>query len=112
MAIAEMSKCTLVALKSDKDKVYDALQRTGAAQIKTQEEREYTVPFKAGDTSELDRQSEEAKKCLDFLTDEIELLPKEKRGSGVIKDGFGVSEAEFFSMGEKTDEIYGVLTEI
>ena len=40
MAIAEMSKCTLVALKSDKDKVYDALQRTGAAQIKTQEERE------------------------------------------------------------------------
>lgn len=112
MAIAEMSKCTLVALKSDKDKVYDALQRTGAAQIKTQEEREYTVPFKAGDTSELDRQSEEAKKCLDFLTDEIELLPKEKRGSGVIKDGFGVSEAEFFSMGEKTDEINGVLTEI
>ena len=58
MAIAEMSKCTLVALKSDKDKVYDALQRTGAAQIKTQEEREYTVPFKAGDTSELDRQSD------------------------------------------------------
>ena len=45
MAIAEMSRMTLVALLSDKEKVYDALQKTGAAQIKTQEEREQTVPL-------------------------------------------------------------------
>ena len=39
MAIAEMSALSLVALLSDKDKVYDALVATGAAQIKTQDRK-------------------------------------------------------------------------
>ena len=43
MAIAEMSRMTLVALLSDKEKVYDALQKTGAAQIKTQTEKELSL---------------------------------------------------------------------
>ena len=33
MAIAEMSRLTLVAMKSDKDKILETLQRTGAVQI-------------------------------------------------------------------------------
>lgn len=61
-----MSALSLVALLSDKDKVYDALVATGAAQIKTQEEREQTVPLAAKDTAELRQKIDRAKKCLDF----------------------------------------------
>lgn len=43
MAIAEMSRLSVVALLSDKDKIYDALQKTGAAQIKSQTER--SMPY-------------------------------------------------------------------
>ena len=112
MAIAEMSRLSVVALLSDKDKIYDALQKTGAAQIKSQTEKEYAVPLAAADDAELKAKIDRAKKCLDFISDEIELLPKDERGAGVIKDGFPVTTTEFFAVGEKTDEIEGVLSKI
>lgn len=112
MAIAEMSRLSVVALLSDKDKIYDALQKTGAAQIKSQTEKEYAVPLAAADDAELKAKIDRAKKCLDFISDEIELLPKEERGAGVIKDGFPVTTAEFFAVGDKTGEIESVLSEI
>ena len=40
MAIAEMSRLTLVAMKSDKDKILETLQRTGAVQITESAETE------------------------------------------------------------------------
>lgn len=109
MAIAEMSRLSVVALLSDKDKIYDALQKTGAAQIKSQAEKEYAVPLAAADDAELKAKIDRAKKCLDFISDEIELLPKNERGAGVIKDGFPVTTTEFFAVGGKTDEIEDVL---
>lgn len=112
MAIAEMSALSLVALLSDKDKVYDALVATGAAQIKTQEEREQTVPLAAKDTAELRQKIERAKKSLEFLADEIEFLPKTERGEGVIKDGFAVTTSEFMATGERNGEIEKTLDEI
>lgn len=112
MAIAEMSALSLVALLSDKDKVYDALVATGAAQIKTQEEREQTVPLAAKDTAELRQKIDRAKKCLEFLADEIETLPKTERGEGLIKDGFAVATSEFMTAGERSGEVEKTLDEI
>ena len=111
MAIAEMSSLSLVALLSDKDKIYDALAKTNAAQIKTQEQREYTVPFKASQSGEILQKIDRAKKCLDFLADEIELLPKNERGAGVIPDGFAVTESEFFAAGENAERTEEILCE-
>ena len=112
MAIAEMSALSLVALLSDKDKVYDALVATGAAQIKTQEEHEQTVPLAVKDTAELRQKIDRAKKCLEFLADEIETLPKTERGEGLIKDGFAVATSEFMTAGERSGEVEKTLDEI
>ena len=44
MAVAEMRKLNLVAMSYDKDRILNALQRTGAAEIKSAEEKENTLP--------------------------------------------------------------------
>ena len=111
MAIAEMSRLSLVALLSDKDKIYDALAQTNAVQIKTQEQREYTVPFAAKDNSEILQRIDRAKKYLDFMADEIELLPKNERGAGIIPDGFAVTASEFFASGDMSEKIDEILCE-
>lgn len=110
MAIAEMSRMTLVALLSDKEKVYDALQKTGAAQIKTQTEKEYATPYPADLSPNFTEKIERANKCLEFLADETESLDKTERGEGIAKDGFEVTLDEFFAAGrnaDKTEEFLG-----
>lgn len=112
MAIAEMSSMTLVALLSDKEKIYDALQKTGAAQIKSQTEKEFAAPYALEPREDVRPKIERANKCLDFLLDEIETLPKNQRGEGVVKDGFGVTTDEFFQAGERLADTESLLTEI
>ena len=48
MAVAEMRKLNLVAMSYDKDRILNALQRTGAAEIKSAEEKENTLPAEDG----------------------------------------------------------------
>ena len=45
MAVAEMSKLNLVAMSYEKDKVLNALQRTGATEVKLHSQTEYAAPL-------------------------------------------------------------------
>ena len=45
VAVAEMSKLNLVAMSYEKDKVLNALQRTGATEVKLHSQTEYAAPL-------------------------------------------------------------------
>ena len=48
MAIAEMSTMTVIIPSADKEKLLDALQKTGAAQLKKTREFDPALTFAAG----------------------------------------------------------------
>ncbi len=103
MAIAEMRKLNLAAMSYDRDAVLDALQRTGAAEIKDCDLQ--------GDLNKLcvDRENVRerlaaAEKALEILTAEITLRAKSKDGKNLLKDGFDVSYSEFVESGRKGEE--------
>ena len=45
MATANMKKLNLAAMAYDRDEILNALQRTGAAEVKLQKEDEFSVPL-------------------------------------------------------------------
>lgn len=103
MAVAEMRKLNLAAMGYDRDAVLDALQRTGAAEIKDCDLQ--------GDLQKLcvDRENVRerltaAEKALEILTAEITLREKPKDGKNLLKDGFDVSYSEFVESGKKSAE--------
>ena len=114
MAISEMSRMTLVGLKSDKNALLDALQRTGAVQITPSDE------YELAKRAESDAQSVALENALiargehavEYLTGETENAPKALRGEGVAKDGIGVLVDDFFAVGEKSSDYEKILDEI
>ena len=108
MAIAEMSTMTVVLAAADKEKLLDALQKTGAAQLKKTRELG-SLAFSEEDdgsiTAELDRTEKTLAFLIDILADEAK-----KKGVAIEKDGFGVTREEFFAMGGRVDEMRGVMS--
>ena len=77
MAIAEMSRLTLVAMKSDKDKILETLQRTGAVQITESVETE--MPENKDELSSaagLNADIARAQSALDVIAREMDNVPK------------------------------------
>lgn len=105
MAIAEMQKLNLVALSYDKDALLNALQRTGAAEIKLHEEVENTaVPIVSTEEGQAKLSGVEA--ALNALCAEVEKYDKaNKISSGVLKDGFFVDYTDFMSAKDRGEEI-------
>ena len=86
MAIAEMSRLTLVGLKSDKNAILEALQRTGAVQITCTDD--YELAEKGVENASLPRVGadiDRAERALSFITKEIDDAPRNVRVGGVIK---------------------------
>ena len=103
MAIAEMSRMTLVGLKSDE--ILDALQRTGAAQITPSEEYELAPHGENGEgVAKENALILRAEHVLEYLTKELDDAPKALRGDGVAKDGIGVTSQQFFAVGDAQEE--------
>ena len=110
MAIAEMSKLNLVAMSYDKDAVLNALQRTGAVEVKLHSQTEYAVPL-AADCDGLREYLFRCEEALSRLTAATEkFLAGTKIKSDLPADGFEISYSEFISAGnlkEQADKTVG-----
>ena len=95
MAVVEMGKLNLVAMSYEKDRVLNALQRTGATEIKLHSQTEYASPMTAD--------SESLKEYLSGLEDALskilesanKYISQNKIKSDLQKDGFEVTYSEF-----------------
>lgn len=115
MAIAEMSRLTLVGLICDRDNILEAVQRTGAVQIIGAEEREMEQAAKANPSeTELAAAISRAENALDVLTREIEAAPKSSGAPkpAVVKDGIGVTADEFFAVGKNLARYEKIIEDI
>ena len=112
MAIAEMRKLNLIAMSYDKGVILDALQRTGAVEVKLHADTENTsVPPVCGD--ELRSYLASAEAALSVLCSEVENYNRENNiKSGILKDGFEVTYTDFMSAREKKGEIDSLIARI
>lgn len=112
MAIAEMSRLTLVGLKSDKNAILEALQRTGAVQIVGTDDYEFAEKgTENASLTEVGAAIDRAERALDFIAKEIDAAPRSFRVGGVIKDGIGVTADEFFDVGKNLSEYERILSD-
>ena len=97
MAIAKMRKLNLIAMSYDKDKVLNALQRTGAVEVVSHAQTENTVT-PVYDTEQLRARLSTVEAALFALSTEVENYERENHTqSGLLKDGFDVSYSDFMS---------------
>ena len=106
--IAKMRKLNLAAMRYDKDAIFDALQKTRAAEITLHEEAENTTIPAKDDAALLSRASD-VESALSSLTKEAEDYQRDHSlKTNLLKDGFDVSYSRFMAMkdcGEKADSI-------
>ncbi len=97
MAIVSMSKLNLVALSYDKSAILNALQRTGATEVKLHYEAENTVPLSA-DCEQLRAYLGSLEAVLSCLSREAEEYNKaNKIKTDALADGFEVAYNEFIA---------------
>ena len=92
-----MRKLHLIAMSYDKDKVLNALQRTGAVEVVSHAQTENTVTL-VYDTEQLRSRLSTVEAALFALSTEVENYERENHTqSGLLKDGFDVSYSDFMS---------------
>lgn len=112
MAIVSMSKLNLVAMSYDKNAILNALQKTGATEIKLHYEAENTVPLTA-DCDELRAYLNSLEGVLSCLTQEAENYNKaNKIKTDALADGFEVTYGEFISAGSLKAEADGLVQKV
>ncbi len=112
MAIAKMKKLHLVAMAYDKDKILNALHKTGAAEIKWQTDVADTAPIDA-DVEELSARIASVEAALTALVTETENYEKERDlKPSIEKDGFDVRYSEFVAVKDRREEAEGAIREI
>lgn len=103
-----MIKLNLAGMSYEKDKVLDALQRTGATEVKLHSEAENTEIMQA-DCESLRIYLAETESAIEKLSEFCDAYNKNhKIKSDALKDGFGVSYTDFMSAlseREKTDNL-------
>lgn len=110
MAIAEMRKLHLVAMSYDKDAILNALQKTGAAEIKLQLQRQGTEAV-AVNAEELSTRLTAVEAALATLTTEVENYEKaHKVRVSPPQEGFLVSYSEFMSAKDSRAHIEEVVS--
>ena len=97
MAVAEMSKLNLVAMSYEKDKVLNALQRTGATEVKLHSQTEYAAPLNT-DCGELRDYLAGLEETLKKLTEFAQKhISKNKLKSDLPEETFEITYSEFFA---------------
>jgi len=95
VAVAEMKKLNLVAMSYEKDGILNALQRTGATEIKTHYEVENTSVV-SEDCNGLRDELNSLESALSLLCAEVDAYNKDNKiKTEELKDGFSVSYTEF-----------------
>lgn len=112
MAVAEMQKLNLIAMSYDRDGILNALQRTGATEIKTHYEAENTTVI-SEDVEELSACVNKVDGALNLLCAEVDAYNKDNKvKSDDLKDGFTVSYREFRGASSLKEECEGVVDKV
>ncbi|MDE6667849.1 MAG: V-type ATP synthase subunit I, partial [Clostridia bacterium] len=112
VAVAEMQKLNLVAMSYDRDKILNALQKTGATEIKTHYDAENTSVL-CEDLDELNARVNRVDSALDLLSAEVSAYNKDNKvKSDDLKDGFSVSYREFMGANSLQEECDGLVEKI
>ncbi|MCD8308577.1 MAG: V-type ATP synthase subunit I [Clostridia bacterium] len=112
MAIAEMRKLNLAAMSYDRDKILDALQKTGAAEVK-QYSGTYDLPPCDVPDSKLYDYICSAEAALNILCNEVDNRNKENKvKSDILKDGFDVSYSDFINAYKNKEQADGLIADI
>lgn len=112
MAVAEMEKLNLVAMSYDRDKVLNALQRTGATEVKVHSQTQNTCALTT-DSDSLREYLTRAEGALSCLCAEVDAYNKDNKiKSDELKDGFSVSYNEFMSAKDMKEEMDGLVEKI
>ena len=112
MAIAKMKKLHLIGMAYDKDRILNALHKTGAAEIKWQTDVADTIPIDV-DTEELSVRIAAVEAALTALVTETENYEKERDlPSSIEKDGFDVRYSEFVAVKDRRAEAENAIAQI
>ena len=107
-----MQKLNLVAMSYDRDKVLNALQLTGATEIKHHCEADNTAPLECV-CDDLRAYLSQTESALDFICAEVENYNKENKiKSDSLKDGFTVSYSDFLSAKDLKGQIDGLVEKV
>lgn len=97
MATANMKKLNLAAMAYDRDEILNALQRTGATEVKLQKEDEFSVPLVVN-CEDLRAYLLRAEAALEQLGADVSGYEADRKiKGGALKDGFEISYTEFNS---------------
>lgn len=107
-----MQKFNLVAMSYDKDAILNALQKTGAVEVKLHAETENTL-IPENRSEGLKEYIARVESALSVLSGEVESYNKDNKiKSNVLKDGFEVSYSDFMSAGGRKAETDSLVTRI
>ena len=107
-----MKKLNLVGMAYEKDAVLNALQRTGAVEVKLHREEEHSVPLPPAD-GELSSYHASLEDALERLTQAADAYAKEHKGAArPAKDGFEVSYEEFMAAAGDRARMDGLIARI
>ena len=107
-----MKKLNLVGMAYEKDAVLNALQRTGAVEVKLHREEEHSVPLPPAD-GELSSYHASLEDALERLTQAADAYAKEHRGAArPAKDGFEVSYEEFMAAAGDRARMDGLIARV
>ena len=112
MAVAEISKLNLVAMSYDKDALLNALQRTGATEIKMHSEAENTSQYQE-DCESIRAYLVKIDTALERLVSATDKYQKENKiKSDALSDGFEVSYTRFISAKETKGDMDALVEKI
>ncbi|MDE6442744.1 MAG: V-type ATP synthase subunit I [Clostridia bacterium] len=111
MAVAEMSKINLAAMSYDKDDILNALQRTGAAEIKLHSQTQYANPAEV-DCDGLRAYLSEIESALGHLCRATENYYKQAKTKTDLLDEPEISYSEFMFAKDKKEWADGVVGQI
>lgn len=107
-----MKKLNLVGMAYEKDAVLNALQRTGAVEVKLHREEEHSAPLPPADGT-LSAYHASLEDALERLTQAVNAYGKEHKGTArPEKDGFEVSYEEFMATANDRARMDGLIARV
>ena len=107
-----MKKLNLVGMAYEKDAVLNALQRTGAVEVKLHREEEHSAPLPPADST-LSAYHASLEDALERLTQAVNAYGKEHKGTArPEKDGFEVSYEEFMAAANDRARMDGLIARV
>ena len=109
--VVEMKKLNLIALSYDRDKILNALERTGAVQIKQHAPSEYASAV-AFDTEALNASHVSAENALQILQSQTLAYASAHKISYKIADDLEVSYSEFLEAGKREEDYRALIQNV